>query len=212
MPNRRILSHAIAQQFLKDPQSVALNECDVLEDHAAAILASSREDLCLDGLKAISAAAAQALIHHTGAISLQSLEELTLSTAQFLSQHVGPLRELNLGAFIDEPFVFAALRRHPSLVAQVVQDDLMARANLATGGPKCACETAEAAVALAWKWAVHPASADAPEPRLELRHLDGPGGRRAGIPDADDRGRVHAGMPGDRPFEKARQRRCLWSG
>ena len=39
--------------------------------------------------------------------------------------------------------------------------------DLATGGSEGACETAGAAKAPAWRWIVHPAAAEAPEPRLE---------------------------------------------
>lgn len=120
-----VLTTKIAHRFLKGPQSVSLDEYDVLDAEAAAILASSREDLCLDGLKEISPVAAQALTSHVGAMSLQSLERLTLSAAQFLSLHVGPLRDLNLGAFVDDPAVFQALRRHPSLTSQVIEDDFL---------------------------------------------------------------------------------------
>ena len=123
----KVLTRDEAERFVADPESVNLCEYASLKDDASAILASSREDLCLDGLKEISATAAQALIPHTGAVSLESLDNLTPSAAQFLSRHAGPLRELNLGAFVDEPLVFAALRKHVSLVAQVVQDDLMAQ-------------------------------------------------------------------------------------
>ena len=52
--------------------------------------------------------------------------------------------------------------------------------------------------ALAWRWVVHPASVDAPEPRLELRFRDGPDGRRSVDSDADDRGRVQTGVLGHR--------------
>ena len=47
-------------------------------------------------------------------------------------------------------------------------------------------------------WVVHPAAADAPQPRLELRLRHGSDVGRSGVPDADDRGRVHAGVSGDR--------------
>jgi len=53
---------------------------------------------------------------------------------------------------------------------------------------------------------VHPATADAPQPRLELRLRDGPDGWRSGVPYADDRGQVRAGMPGNRRVEEVDER------
>ena len=49
-------------------------------------------------------------------------------------------------------------------------------------------------------------TADAPEPRLELRLRDGPNVRWPSDPDADDRGRVHTGVPGDRRGQEAHER------
>ena len=70
----------------------------------------------------------------------------------------------------------------PSTGRRLVGEPQACGADLATGGPESACETAEAAKALAWRWVVHPASADALEPRLEPRLRDGPDPptRRAG--------------------------------
>ena len=121
----KTLTKDIAEQFLADPASVTLKGFSILEDDAAAVLASSRQDLPLDGLETISATAAKALIPHDGGISLENLQTLSLPAAHALSQHAGPLRNLNLGGLIDEPRVFAALRKHPSLVAKVIQDDVM---------------------------------------------------------------------------------------
>jgi acyl carrier protein len=117
------LDQEIARQFLKDSRSVDLDGFSALDDDAAELLASSRKDLCLDGLIEISAAAAKALIPHTRAVSLQSLQRVSLAAAEFLSQHVGPLRDLNLKAFVEDPAVFAALRRHSSLVSQIIDND-----------------------------------------------------------------------------------------
>jgi putative transposase len=48
--------------------------------------------------------------------------------------------------------------------------------DLASGGPESASKAAEAAKALAWRWVVHPAAADVPESRLDLRLRDGSNG------------------------------------
>jgi hypothetical protein len=59
-------------------------------------------------------------------------------------------------------------------------------ADPATGGAECARETADAAKAAARRWFMHPAAADAPEARLDLRLRDGSNGGWSVVPDADD--------------------------
>jgi hypothetical protein len=121
----RILTKAIAEQYLTDPFSVSLKAFEKLEDNAAALLASSDKELPLDGLETISAVAAEALIPHKGGLSVKGLAKLSLPAAHALAQYAGLLRNLNLGGFVDQPPVFAALRRHPSLVAKVIHDESM---------------------------------------------------------------------------------------
>ena len=69
--------------------------------------------------------------------------------------------------------------------------------DLATGGPESTFETAKAAKALAWRWVVLPVTADAPETCLELRLRHGWDGGWSVVPNANDRGRVHAGVSCD---------------
>ncbi len=64
------------------------------------------------------------------------------------------------------------------------------------------------AIHLAWGWVMHPAAADAPQPRLELRLRHGSDVWSSGVLDADDCGRVHAGVPCERRGSQVDERGC----
>jgi hypothetical protein len=122
-----VLTTEVAEKFLKDSGSVDLDVYTALDSQAAAALAASTVDLCLNGLDEINEEAAKALIPHVGAISLEGLARLSLGASQSLAEHVGPLRGVDLLRFVGDYPAFSALRRHPSLVAKVLEDDSLAQ-------------------------------------------------------------------------------------
>jgi hypothetical protein len=122
-----VLTAEVAEKFLNDSGSMDLDIYTALDSQAAAVLAASTVDLCLNGLDEIKEEAAKALIPHVGAISLEGLARLSLGASQALAEHVGPLRGVDLLRFVGDCPTFSALRRHPSLVAKVLEDDSLAR-------------------------------------------------------------------------------------
>jgi putative transposase len=118
------------------------------------------------------------------------------------------LKRLLADAELDK----AILREGASGCRRLVGEPQAGGADLATGGPESACETAEAAKALAWRRVVHPAQTDASESRLELRLRHGPDGGWPGVSDADDRGRVHVGVSRDRHGRTATWRASTENG
>jgi hypothetical protein len=95
-----------------------------LTDIEASVLAQSGATvLSLPSLATLDERAATALAAHDKAISLPSLSRLTAAAATSLASHCGPLRDIDLIRLADADYAaFAALRRHPSLVAHVLDD------------------------------------------------------------------------------------------
>jgi hypothetical protein len=91
MSDEKVLTKEIAEQFLADEDSVDLSEFTAIEDEAAEVLKTWRtfvttEALCLDGLTAISPAAATAIATlPLKALYLRGLKELPYDVAIGLS-------------------------------------------------------------------------------------------------------------------------------
>jgi len=85
------LTKEIAEQFLKDEDSMDLREFAVIDDDAAESLSRHEgEELALDGLTTFSDAAAEALGMHTGVdLSLNGLTSLSDKAAESLGMHEG---------------------------------------------------------------------------------------------------------------------------
>ena len=82
------LTKEIAEQFLKDKQSVDLSKFTSIEDAAARSLAKFEGDLDLYGLTSLSASAAQALAQHNGEnLKIEGLMNLSDEAAQALAKH-----------------------------------------------------------------------------------------------------------------------------
>jgi len=81
------LSQEIAQQFLKDEDSVNLDDFTSIEDAAAKSFSEYEGYLSLDGLTSLSDAAAESLSKHKGNLSLDGLTELSDAAAESLSKH-----------------------------------------------------------------------------------------------------------------------------
>ena len=62
----KILTNKIAEQFLKDPEEVELDEFTAIEDSAAEVLYKSDEYLDLSGLTKLSDAAAESFSTYKG--------------------------------------------------------------------------------------------------------------------------------------------------
>jgi len=90
MDNSQILTKEIAEQYLKDPRPMELQEFTFIEDAAAGSLAGDGEVLFLDGLINLSDAAAEALAQHNGHLVLSGLESLSLGATKALAKHKGP--------------------------------------------------------------------------------------------------------------------------
>ncbi len=69
---RWLLTGEIAERFLKDEDSVDLEEFTAMEDAAAASLAKHKRGLSLDGLTRLSDSAAESLSKHQG-VSLSTV-------------------------------------------------------------------------------------------------------------------------------------------
>ena len=88
----KVLTKAIAEQFLEDPESVDLSEFTAIEDEAAEILCRTEEtELILSGLTRLSDAAAESLAKHQGYLSLNGLTSLSDAAAESLGKHQGDL-------------------------------------------------------------------------------------------------------------------------
>ena len=116
MSKAKILTKQIAERFLKDEDSVDLQRFTSIEDAAAQALAHYEGTLSLNGLKKLSDAAAQALARHKGGLSLRGLKKLSDVAAQALARHKGDCLNLSgLTSLSDSPGHVAlaqALARH----------------------------------------------------------------------------------------------------
>jgi len=92
----RILTVKIAEQFLKNSDSVALTEFITIEDYAACVLARHKGELWLNGLKSLSDVAARLLSEHKGFLSLNGLEFLSEESARALAYHRGEIADLSV--------------------------------------------------------------------------------------------------------------------
>ena len=136
----RILSKELAEQYAaalglisEDPDAKeralselnsTLSEFTDLSEEAARVLAGLDCDLSLDGVKQLSVEVAQALKPHRGSLSLDGLEDLAVDAANSLSQHLGEL-EIYAENFYENSEVFTALRKHPSLAVEPMNDPRM---------------------------------------------------------------------------------------
>ena len=93
MSNSKILTKEIAEQFLKDEDSVNLSEYTSLDDDAAQLLAKIKgRYIDLSGLVALSDTAAQELAKFNGAkLELNGLTTLSDATAGALAKMKGTL-------------------------------------------------------------------------------------------------------------------------
>jgi hypothetical protein len=92
----KILTVEIAEQFLKNNDSVALIEFTTIEDYAACVLARHKGEIWLNGLKSLSDAAARLLSEHKGFLSLNGLEFLSDESARALAYHGGEIADLSV--------------------------------------------------------------------------------------------------------------------
>ena len=98
----KVLTKAIAEQFLEDPESVDLSEFTAIEDEAAEILCRTEEtELILSGLTRLSDAAAESLAKHQGYLSLNGLTSLSDAAAESLGRHQGFLSLEGLTSLSD---------------------------------------------------------------------------------------------------------------
>ena len=86
MSNEKVLTKEIAEQFLKNVNSVKLSEFTAVEDEAAESLSKYEGWLYLDGLTSLSDAAAESLSKYRGNLYL-SLGKIPESAAAILRQH-----------------------------------------------------------------------------------------------------------------------------
>lgn len=106
MLQTNLLTKTIADQFLRDPNLVQLNEFTAIDDEAACVLSRFDRLLNLDGLKSLSEPAAASLSQQKGDLSLSGMTELSEPVASLLSQHRGTLR---LNGLMSLPLAIANL-------------------------------------------------------------------------------------------------------
>jgi hypothetical protein len=88
---RSLLTKQVAEEFLKDNQSVDLTFFAFIENAAAQTVAQHKGELRLNGLKSISDTAAHALAQHEGYLGLDGLTSISDATAHALAHHKGGL-------------------------------------------------------------------------------------------------------------------------
>jgi len=87
----KVLTKAIAEQFVADDSSVYLDEFTDIDDEAAAILSTYQGTLGLPQLFNLTDSAAHSLSQHSGDLDLKRIENLSASAAKALAQHRGTL-------------------------------------------------------------------------------------------------------------------------
>jgi predicted DNA-binding WGR domain protein len=101
MSKGKVLTKAIAEEFLKAKHSVDLTGFTSIKDDAAQALAKHKGYLHLRGLKSLNDKAAQCLGQHQGDLYLCGLKSLRDGAAQALAQHQGSLDLWGLESLSD---------------------------------------------------------------------------------------------------------------
>jgi len=87
MKSPKTLTIDIAKRFIESPDSVNLQDFEIIEDEAAEVLATNKSTLHLDGLTLLSVGAAKALAQHKGDwLSLNGLTSLSEDVAVALAR------------------------------------------------------------------------------------------------------------------------------
>jgi len=104
------ITKAIAEEWLKNPDSVQLSEFQQLDVEAATVLATAFPWLHLEGLKTLNDSAAEALAKFDGDLHLEGVASLSDNAVALLAKQEGILHLEGLAALSD--LAAAALARH----------------------------------------------------------------------------------------------------